>query len=283
MDVKHETNDAQAALWNGPAGHAWVESQELLDHILAPIEDWLVQAVVPGSGGRVLDVGCGTGTTTLAVARHFGAKSACLGVDISDPMIRAARARAERSGTRADFVVADAQVHPFEPAGFDRILSRFGVMFFDDPVRAFANLRRAASDDAELCLVVWRGAAENPFLTAAERAAAPLLPSLPSPPPDAPGRFAFAEPARVHGILEESGWAAIDIRPMDFRCTLPENELMGYLTRVGPLGRALEEVDEGTRTQVMEAIRPAFDSYVQGAEVQFDAACWSVGARAAAR
>ena len=283
MDVTREANDGQAALWNGPAGRAWVESQELLDHVLAPIEEWLVPAVVPGSGGRVLDVGCGTGTTTLAVARHFGAKSACLGVDISDPMIRAARARAERAGTRADFVVADAQVHAFEPAAFDRVISRFGVMFFDDPVRAFANLRRAASDGAELCLVAWRGAGENPFLTAAERAAAPLLPNLPAPPPDAPGRFAFAEPARVRHILEESGWAAVDIRPMDFRCTLPENELMGYLTRVGPLGRVLEELDEGTRKQVMETVRPAFDPYVHGAEVHFDAACWIIGGRAAAR
>ena len=280
MDVARQTDDEQMKLWNGPAGRAWVEAQELLDQVLKPFEDLLVEAVSAGCGGRVLDVGCGTGSTTLAVARLLGAKGRCIGIDISDPMIAAARARAERESTPASFVRANAQIHAFEPASFDMIISRFGVMFFDDSVRAFANLRRAVRDDAEFRFVAWRGAAENPFMTTAERAAAQLLPNLPARRPNAPGQFAFADQRRVYTIMEESGWAEIDIRPIDVACTLPEKELVRYLTRLGPVGLILQEADDRTRTQVIETVRAAFDPYVHGAEVRFVAACWMVGARA---
>jgi len=280
MDVTHRTDDEQTRLWNGRAGRGWVEAQELLDHVLKPFEDLLVEAASAASGGRVLDVGCGTGSTTLAVARLLGATGRCIGIDISDPMIAAARARAEREGTPASFIRANAQSHAFEPASFDMIISRLGVMFFDDAVRAFANLRRAARDDAEFRFVAWRSAAENPFMTTAELAAAPLLPNLPARRPNAPGQFAFADRSRIYTILEESGWAEIDIRPIDVACTLPEKELVGYLTRLGPVGLILQEADDRTRTHVIDTARAAFDPYVHGAEVRFTAACWMISARA---
>ncbi|XXF78963.1 class I SAM-dependent methyltransferase [Myxococcaceae bacterium GXIMD 01537] len=273
-------DDAQTKLWNGLAGRAWVEAQEVLDQMFKPLEDLLVEAVLAGSGCQVLDIGCGTGSTTLGVARRLGVKGRCDGIDISEPMLTAARARAEREGTPANFIRANAQDHAFEPASFDMLISRFGVMFFDDSVRAFANLRRAAKDNAELRFVAWRSPAENPFMTTAERAAAPLLPNLPARRPDAPGQFAFADPRRVHRILEESGWAGIDIRPLDVACTLPEKELVRYLTRLGPLGQILHEADDQTRAQVIATVRAAFEPYVHGAEVRFTAACWMVRARA---
>jgi SAM-dependent methyltransferase len=280
MGGARQVDDEQTALWNGLAGRAWVEEQELLDRVLEPFEGLLVAADVAGSASQVLDVGCGTGSTTLAVARVLGAKGRCIGIDISDPMIAAARARVERESAPASFVCANAQTHVFEPASFDMIISRFGVMFFDDFVRAFANLRRAAREGAEFRFVAWRSAAENPFMTTAERAAAPLLPSLPARRMDAPGQFALADQRRIYGILEESGWVEIDIRPLDVACGLPEKDLVRYLTRLGPLGLILHEVDERTRTQVIETVRAAFDPYVHGAEVRFTAACWVVNARA---
>jgi len=281
MDVTHQTGNEQAALWNGRAGRAWVDAQEVLDRMFKPFEDRLAEAVRARSGHEVLDVGCGTGSTTLAIARRLGAQGHCVGIDISEPMIAAARARAEREeGAPARFVCADVQAHAFEPASFDLIVSRFGVMFFDDPVLAFANLRRAARDGAELRVIAWRSAAENPFMTTAERAAAPLLPDMPARRPDAPGQFAFADRQRVSAILEESGWAGIDIRPIDVDCTLPEKELLGYLGRLGPVGLVLQEADERTRRQVIDTVRAAFDPYVHGAEVRFTAACWLIGARA---
>jgi SAM-dependent methyltransferase len=279
MDIARQTNGEQATLWSGVAGRAWVEVQALLDHVFRPLENLLVEAVSAKSGGRVLDVGCGTGGTTLAAARLLGAKGRCIGIDISDPMIVAARARAEREGTTANFISADAQIHAFEPASLDTIISRFGVMFFNDSVKAFANLRRAARDDAGLRFLAWRSPVENPFMTTAERAAAPLLPNIPTRELDAPGQFAFADRRWVNRILEESGWAEIDIRPVDISCNFPEKELVRYFTQLGPLGRVLHEADEQTRTQIVEKVRAAFDPYVSGDEVRFNAACWMVGAR----
>ncbi|MGH8138004.1 MAG: class I SAM-dependent methyltransferase [Steroidobacteraceae bacterium] len=279
VDPARQTNGEQATLWSGIAARAWVEMQALLDQVLKPLENLLVETICAKSGGRVLDVGCGTGGTTLAVARLLGANGRCIGIDISDQMIAAARARADREGTTADFISADAQVHAFEPSSLDMIISRFGVMFFDDSVKAFANLRCAARDDAELRFLAWRSPAENPFMTTAERAAAPLLPNIPAREPDAPGQFAFADRRRVNRILEESGWAEIDIRPVDVSCNLPEKELVRYFTQLGPLGRVLHEADEQTRTQIVEKVRAAFDPYVHGDEVRFNTACWMVDAR----
>jgi ubiquinone/menaquinone biosynthesis C-methylase UbiE len=280
MDDMPRTDNQQAALWNGRSGHAWADAQDMLDQVLRPFEDLLVDAVGAASANRVLDVGCGTGSTTRAVARRLGAHGHCIGIDISGPMIAAARSSAEREDSPARFVHADAQTHAFAPASFDMIISRFGVMFFDDPVTAFANLRRAATEGGALGFIAWRSAAENPFMTAAERAAAPLLPNLPPRRPDAPGQFFLADRQRIASILESSGWAEIDIRPIDVDCTLPETELVGYISRLGPVGLILAEADERTRMQVIATVRPAFDPYVRGTEARFTAACWMVGARA---
>ena len=193
-------------------------------------------------------------------------------------MLEAARARS----TAATFIHADAETYAFDAEGFDSIISRFGVMFFADPQRAFSNLRRAATQRATLHLVAWRSAEDNPFMTTAERAAAPLLPNLPAREPNAPGQFAFADEHRVQRILEESGWGEVDIQPLDVACTLPERELLRYLTKLGPVGRALASADDQTRSRVSEAVRAAFDSYVHGPEVRFTAACWQIRARACA-
>jgi len=282
MDITEQQHNEQAALWNGRGGRAWVDAQESLDQLFAPFENLLVEEAHAASARRVLDVGCGTGATTLAIARVLGAAGHCVGADISEPMIAAARARAERAGAPASFICGDVQRQAFEPASFDLIVSRFGVMFFDSPVQAFANLRYAAKDGAALRAIAWRSAAENPFMTTAERAAAPLLPNLPARKPGAPGQFSLADRDRVVSILEESGWAGIDIRPIDVACTLPEKALHGYLTRLGPVGLVLQDADERTRTRVIEAVRTAFEPYVHGSEVRFIAACWMIGATAPA-
>jgi ubiquinone/menaquinone biosynthesis C-methylase UbiE len=274
-----QRRDEQAKLWNGSAGCAWVEAQALLDRILQPFEDLLAAAVSASGARRVLDVGCGTGSTTRRIARLLQADGDSVGVDISEQMIATARTLAEQQRVPAKFICADAQTHAFEPASFDMIMSRFGVMFFCDPVRAFANLRDAASKDATLCCIVWRSPAENRFMTTAERAAAPLLPNLPARRADAPGQFGFADARRVQSILEKSGWTDIDIQPIDVACRLPESELRQYGARLGPVGVALREVDPGTRDQVVAVVRKAFEPYVHGDEVRFTASCWRVEAR----
>jgi SAM-dependent methyltransferase len=280
MDATVSTHDEPTTPWNGASGHAWVEAQELLDRVLQPIEDRLLEAVPPDARGPVLDVGCGTGSTTLAVARLLGPTAETVGIDISEPMLVAARARAERNGTPTQFIHADAATYAFEPASIALFLSRFGVMFFDDPVRAFANLRRAARDAAELRFIAWRSAADNPFMTTAEHAAAPFLPNLPARRPDKPGQFSFGDERLVSRVLEESGWGDIAVRPLDATCALPEDQLVPYVTKLGPVGLLLRQADEQTRAQVIEHVRPAFAPFVHGDEVRFTAACWVISARA---
>lgn len=282
MNATQPTPTDQAVLWNGRAGRAWIDAQATLDRMFAPFEDLLADTVRATSARRVLDVGCGTGGTTLAAARVAGAQGDCLGVDISEPMVAVARKRAAGEGSTARFIAADVQAHAFEPASFDLVVSRFGVMFFDDPVAAFANLRRASSTHARLRAIAWRSAAKNPYMTAAERAAAPLLPNLPVRAPGAPGQFAFADRHRVASILQESGWGEIDIQPINVNCTYPEKELVGYFTRLGAVGQVLEDTDEATRRQVIGTLRTAFDPFVHGDEVRFTAACWMIAATATA-
>ncbi len=189
-------------------------------------------------------------------------------------MIQAAR---DRGG--AEFLEADAQRHAFEPHTFDQVISRFGVMFFDDAVAAFANLRKATKPHGTLRLIVWRSADENPFMTTAEQAAKPLLPDLPARDPDAPGQFAFADADRVRRILNDAGWSDVELAPVDRECTLPEPQLQGYFTRLGPVGLVLQDQDEATRAQVIETVRAAFEPFVDDDEVRFTASCWLITGR----
>jgi SAM-dependent methyltransferase len=283
MSEAQQGNREQAALWNGPSGSAWVELQDVLDRMLAPFEIVLSKEAFPGEGGRVLDVGCGAGATTISMARRLGPTGFCVGVDISEPLIRVAKERsiAEKLGAVA-FVQADAQTYAFEPGGFNSVMSRFGVMFFDDPETAFVNIRRAARSDAKLAFVAWRSPAENPFMTTAARAAEPLLPKLSTPDPGAPGQFAFADGDRVRRILNATGWRNVDVGPIDVTGNIAEQDLLTYVTKLGPVGAALRdaEVDEPTRARTTNVVRAAFKPYIQNGTASFTMACWLVSAYA---
>ncbi len=280
MQATNPTNADQAQHWGGAGAEGWVELKGLIDRLFAPFAELLTADFPAGSMSRVLDVGCGTGDTTLAAARRLGPAAECVGIDISEPMLVAARAHAEREGVRAKFICGDAQSYELAPAYFDQVISRFGVMFFDDPVRAFANLRRGVKDSGRLRFVAWRSPAENPFMTTAERAVAPLLPAMPPRQPDAPGQFAFANRDRVAGILEQGGWVDVDIQPVDIECAVPQKELVRYVTKLGPLVRVLPQIDATLRVRVIETACAAFAQYVRGDEVRFVAACWLVSASA---
>jgi len=269
--------NGQAAIWNGDAGQAWIETRDLLDDMFRPFERMLAAWVAEQGKARVLDVGCGTGSTTLAIARTLGAHGQCLGVDISAPMICLASQGAEVAGAR--FLCCDAGQYPFAAASFDAVVSRFGVMFFDEPVAAFANLRRAACDGAALRCFAWRGADENPFMTAAERAVQVLMPGQPRQ-SGAPGQFAFAMPERVHAVLAGSGWRGIDIEPIDVVCALPASSLPPYVCRMGSVGRTLTGLPEPLRTKVVEQAVAAFKRFDDQGTIRYRAACWDIRAHA---
>jgi SAM-dependent methyltransferase len=281
MSETHQPNRDEAARWNEVSGPIWVEMQDVLNRMFAPFEAQLIEEAFPREGGRVLDIGCGAGATTLAMARRLGPTGICLGVDISAPLVAAAKARAAAEGlVSAAFVQADAQIYPFEPASFDAVISRFGVMFFDDSEAAFANIRRAARHGAKLTFVAWRSPAENPFMTTGSRAAAPLLANLPAPNPEAPGQFAFANADKVRRILDASGYNDIEVRPIDVPSSVAENDLLAYATKLGPVGMALRDADERTRARTAEALRVAFVPYIENGAARYTAACWLVSARA---
>ncbi|MEA3063668.1 MAG: hypothetical protein QOJ27_96 [Sphingomonadales bacterium] len=271
-------NPDQSALWNDRTGRTWADLGDMLDRLLAPFIPLLLGEIGPVAGSRILDVGCGAGALTLAAAAEGGQ---CLGVDISAILIEAARARADRRGVdTAEFVQADAQTHRFEAAGFDALISRFGVMFFADPVAAFRNLRSAMRPGGRLACLAWRAAAENEFMTAAERAAADILPQLPGRDENGPGQFGFADPGRVRAILKASGWQDPAIRPVDMICTLPERDLALYARRMGPVGNLLPTLDGAARAEVERRIDAAFRPWVEDGIARFTAACWMVTARA---
>lgn len=271
-------NSEQSARWNDRVGRSWAELGDMLDRLLAPFVPLILDEIEPAAGRRILDIGCGAGALTLAAA---GRGAAGLGVDISAPLVEAARARAARfAATGAEFLQADAQTHAFEAQGFDSLISRFGVMFFEDPAAAFRNLRSAVRPGGKLAFAAWRSAEENGFMTAAERAAADILPQLPGRVENAPGQFGFADEGRVTAILAEGGWGDIDIRPVDVECSLPEDDLRLYTRRMGPVADLLPTLDDSTRSEVERRIDSAFRPYLKGGEARFTAACWMVTARA---
>jgi len=279
MTEQRTPNQAQAALWNDLGGRTWAELQDMLDRLFQPLETLLVDAASAAGGKRVLDVGCGAGSTTLAVARALGPGGGCTGIDISAPLIAAATARAAAGGmTNVTFVEADAQTYTFDADSFDTVISRLGVMFFDDPVAAFANLRRAARPGAQLAFLAWRSRDQNPFMTAAERAATAFAAELARRGDDGPGQFGFASGERVRGILEASGWSSIEVRPTDVACSLPTAQLPIYVTRMGPYGRVRGTLDEAARAAADAAVLTAFDAFVAGDQVRFTSAFWQVTA-----
>ena len=274
-------NRDQAAHWNDLAGRTWAELHEVIDRVLAPCVPLITAELDPIEGGKVLDVGCGAGVLTTAAAKLAGPAGDAVGVDISAPLIEAAASRAERDGvTNAAFLQADAQSHLFDPQTFDAIVSRFGVMFFEDPVAAFRNLRTAARPGAKLACIAWRGPAENDFMTAGRRAAEEFIPDFPAPTPDGPGQFGFADGDRVRAILDASGWQDVAIRATDVPCRFPQRDLVTYITRMGPLGPVFHAMTDAEKAGITPKIEAAFDSFVHGDEVRFTAACWTITARA---
>ena len=271
-------SDEQRDFWNGAAGDGWVAMQPVLDRMFVALEELLADAAADRGARSVLDMGCGVGATTLAIARRLGPEANCTGVDISSPMVEAAKERVAYDDHPPRFLLADAATHSFEDGEFDLLVSRFGVMFFDDPEAAFTRLRTAIAHGGGLRFICWRSPEENPFLTTGAQATAHLLPEMPPREPGAPGPFAFAEKARLEEILSGAGWDGVEITPVDLPCAFPKAELPRYLARIGPVGSALREADDAKRAEVLAAARAAYGPFVNGDEVRFTARCWSVGA-----
>ena len=248
-------NAAQEEYWNGRAGHTWAEFQVILDAQLEPLGREAQRVLAPRPGERVLDVGCGAGQTSLALAEAVAPRGEVLGADLSQPLLDVARARAD--GLTVRFEIADAQTSDFGGEPFDAIYSRFGVMFFADPVAAFANLKKALKPGGRLAFVCWRSFDENDLMRAPLDAALPFIPPPAPSDPTAPGPFAFADPERIRAILTGAGFAEVRITPFD--AMIGGGDVDNALTlalRIGPLGATLRENPDRV-PEVTDAVREA--------------------------
>lgn len=278
--MSEAANADQVAYWNAQAGETWATHQERLDRQIETLGAVAMAALAPRPGEGAIDIGCGCGQTTLALAGAVGPGGFVTGVDISRPMLAVARRRAA-SAANAAFLEADAQTHPFPPGAADAIFSRFGVMFFEDPSAAFANIRAALKPGGRLGFVCWRPFPLNEWMLVPLQAALALVPAPPPPPdPFAPGPFAFADADRVRGILEGAGFSEIAIEPHDARIGgNPLDEAVDLALRVGPLGMLLRE-NPDRKEAVIAAVREALRPHEGPDGVMLNSATWIVTARA---
>jgi ubiquinone/menaquinone biosynthesis C-methylase UbiE len=275
-------NEDQIKFWNEKAGRDWTDLQERMDANLSGIHDAVIDFAAPAPGMAILDVGCGTGATSMALARIAGLDGSVTGLDVSKPMLGLARRRAAQAGLEIAFVEGDAAGQPFTPT-YDLVFSRFGVMFFDDPVAGFANIKTALKPGGRLAFVCWRTPPENPWASAPLAAARPFLPDQQPPDPLAPGPFAFSDSERVKDILDKAGFRDVTVRKYDGVMCMGQDiaTVAAQTLRIGPLSRALGEADDATRARIVEAVRAALEKFREpSGEIAPPTACWLVGARA---
>jgi SAM-dependent methyltransferase len=277
-------NADQIAYWNGDAGARWAALQPRIDVLLTQLTQSALACARPQAGERVVDVGCGCGSTVLELARRVGAGGSVTGIDISEPMLAVAAERVHaRHLDNVTLLRADASQHPFEPEATDLIFSQFGVMFFNNPAGAFANMRRALRRSGRLVFICWRQFVENPCFLVPFEAARPFFSPQPPTDPHAPGPFAFADPERVRRILEEAGFSSIEIDRHDpMACLGGPDELdtaAELAVRVGPVARPLAEAGPEARAAAQGAILEALKPHLGPQGIYLPASIWRVSAR----
>jgi SAM-dependent methyltransferase len=280
-----DANAAQAHHWNFEAGPGWVTRQEQLDRMLEPLGERGLATARPGVGEHVLDIGCGCGATTISLAQRVGASGRVLGVDISEPMLARARERcAELRLANVELMRSDAQQAQLIPT-HDLAFSRFGVMFFDDPTSAMANIGRGLLPGGRLVFVCWQDRAVNPWMGVPLAAALQHVPAPPPVVPNAPGPFAFADPDRVRAILGDAGYTGITLEGVEHDLLVGgASDLDGaaaFAADSGSVRSVLVGVDDNTRRRAAESIRAALAPHAAPDGVRLAAAAWVVSAQKA--
>jgi SAM-dependent methyltransferase len=271
------TNLEQARAWDGDEGAYWARHADLFETALRRYQPTFLEAAAIRAPDVVLDVGCGTGSTTRDAARR-ATEGTALGVDLSADMLAVARDRAAAEGLgNARFEQADAQIHPFEPGAFDLALSRTGTMFFGDLRAAFANIAHALRPGGRFVQLVWQALADNEWIATF----GPILAAgrdLPPPPPDAPGPFTLSDPARLRELLTGAGFTAPEVvglrEPMWFGSDADEaTAFVG-----GLMAWMLADLDEARRRQVWDELHAAMAAHEGPDGVELGSAAWLVSA-----
>ncbi len=267
--------------WQGQVGQTWSREWRRTDRSFAGLTDRLLRVARAAEFERALDIGCGAGELSLALARGHP-QAVIRGIDISEELIEVARGRASQSNVK--FATMDAGEWDDDSWKPDLIVSRHGVMFFDDPARAFSHLRMAAVPAARLVFSCFQRFDNNPWL----KGIAGLLPdgTIEKPGPGyRPGPFAFADRDFVSELLIEAGWKNVDFEPVDFAYVAgagddPVEDAVSYLLNIGPAAAAARSLDHDDRALFIAKLRSYLASRVDGSIVAFGAAAWIVTATA---
>ncbi len=274
-------NEYQRERWNGIDGEYWTSHQDRLDRTLTPVLAPLLAFAAPRAGSTVIDAGCGCGATTIELARAVGPSGRVIAIDLSGPMLAVAAQRL-RPFAHATCRLGDATELPLGDLGADLIVSRFGVMFFGDPVAAFANLRTALAQGGRLRFACWRPIQENPWLQIPLHAVYEHVPRLPKPDPEEPGPFSLGDPARVTRILTAAGFSAAAFTPLDIEMDLAAggtlDDAVLQSSAMGPAKKALVDQPDDVRAAALESIRRVLTPHASAAGVKLPGAVWLVAA-----
>jgi SAM-dependent methyltransferase len=275
------SNRAAYQAWNGSEGDYWAENDELYDASLAGYDPSFFAAAAIAPTDRILDIGCGNGSTTCEVARR-AAEGSALGVDLSAPMVERARARAVAAGlANAEFLQADAQIYPFAPRSFDQAISRTGVMWFGDPITAFSNIADSLTRSGRLTLLVWQADDQNPWIAEFVGATVRTLP-LPDRPDDREA-ISFDRPDQVESLLVRAGFVDIAFDPLFEPISFgPDLETAFRFVRgIGFVKSLLDAVEESLRPQAVAALRESLQSHTVADGVLYSSAMWLIRGRRA--
>jgi ubiquinone/menaquinone biosynthesis C-methylase UbiE len=275
------SNAEEIAYWNGPGGQRWLNRQRAHDALLAPIRDVLLNRADAHVGEVVLDIGCGCGASAIALAHRVAPTGRVLGIDVSAPMLERARQLAA-ANLPIEFALADATTYPFERGRADLLCSRFGVMFFAEPARSFENMRRGLRAGARLVFTCWREFKLNPWALIPLQQVYRHVPRLPEVGPEDPGPFSFASAPRVRAVLEQAGFAAIDLQPVDLPLDLADGggleAAVEMAMGVGPASRALDNQPAALLAAAADSLRAALAPHQVGPAVSLASAVWLVTA-----
>ncbi len=277
-------NAAMNEFWNGDGGHSWMSFEDRLEASLSPLGNAAIAAAKIQSDDQVLDVGCGCGGSSISMAQLVGAAGAVHSVDISHPLLQRAAANARTANlNNVTFTAADAQVYPFEANRYDVVFSRFGVMFFDDPIAAFTNLWRALKPGGQLVFICWQSAQDNEWV---RQPLAVVAQHIPLPPPSAPGEpgpFSLSDKDRVQTILSAAGFTGTTTTELRKPFVLGDNpqQALEFLLRLSPSGGAIRQTDpdEPTRALIARDMLALFEKFTVDRGVIMDSASMIVSAQ----
>lgn len=275
-------NPRGAEFWNSIMGHSWVSQQAVISDVFTSVTSVSLDAAAAKPGEHVIDIGCGTGDTLLAFGKVVGPSGAVLGVDVSVPMLNFAKHRAAEATLRnAAFALADATSYAFERRWADLVYSRFGVMFFDDPIRAFTNIRSGTKTGGRLVFVCFRTMPESPWFRVPIEAARPHVPPQPPVDPLAPGMFSLAREERLRDVLTEAGFREVALKAINVPIHGKDTtQSMAFITQAGPLPALLENASGEQRTRATEAVRDALAANIGADGRGLHVGLWLVSALA---